>query len=203
MANSEISPSEVKRLTETTGKVRGAVFQTDAEYVKEKKGKAGLILLERELKKINCPINYESIKATAWYPLGLRIISLLMIKKAFNWTDKEIEKMGNAAPAYSFIVRMLMKYFLSPQRTFKESSKYWEKHYTIGSLEAYKYSKEKEEYILRLKDFKVHPILCPYLTGYFFRMGQYVLPKGGKISITESKCVFKGDPFHEFIMRWR
>lgn len=204
MANNQIAKEEIKKLLEIPGEVRGQVFLTDFRYIQDKFGEQGTSALRKKLKEWGTPINFEEVKATAWFPIGLRVISLLAIKEVFNWSEKDIFNLGNAAPKYSFIVRMLLKYFLSPQKTFQESPKYWEKHYTIGKLEAYRFIEEKNEYTLRLKDFKVHPILCPYLRGYFVRMGQYVRPeRGAKITGVETKCVFKGDPFHEFVLRWK
>lgn len=197
----ETTKAEIKKIMENKGEVRGAVFQTDAEYVRQQKGEEGLKAIEKKTKEFGYPINYAQIKTMDWYPLGLRAISLLAAKEAFNWGDKEIENMGNAAPKYSFIVKLLMKYFLSFPMTYKQSPTYWEKHYTVGVLEAPDYDLEKKYYIIRLKDFKVHPILCVYLEGYFMRIGQFVL-KGKNFRVKETKCMFKGDPYHEFVVEW-
>lgn len=197
----KVGVPEVKKLMEIPGKARGVVLQTDAEYVKEKKGEKGLLVVEEELKKLGCPIAYEKIKTTDWYPIGLRAISLLVIKKVFNWSEKEIEEMGNTAPKYSFIVRSLLKYFLSFQKTYKEAPKYWEKHYMIGKLESSDYDEKRKYYVVRLKNFKIHPVLCAYLGGYFMRMGQMVL-KGSNFKIEETKCMFKGDHYHEYTINW-
>jgi len=202
MSKSQFSKEEIKKIMETPGRARGVVFQTDAEYVREKKGEEGLILLEEELKKIGCPIDYKEIRLTEWYPLGLRIVSLLAIKQVFNFEDKQIEDMGNAAPKYSFIVRMLMKYFLSFPKTYKEAPNYWRKHYTVGILEGANYNLKEKYYTLHLKGFKIHPVLCAYLGGYFIRIGQFVL-KGSDFQVKETKCMFRDDPYHEFVVRWK
>jgi len=202
MTNTQINQEEIEKLVNLEGKVRGVVFQTDAEYVKEKEGKKGLLLVKKELKRIGCPIEYEKIKATDWYSVGLRAISLLIIKKVFNWSDKEIESMGNAAPKYSFIVRLLMKYFLTLPMSYKQGPNYWKKHYTVGKLETPDYDLQRKYYVVRLKDFKIHPILCHYLGGYFVRIGQLVL-RGSNFRFKETKCQFSGDPYHEFVVRWK
>ncbi len=127
-----------------------------------------------------------------------------MIKDTFDWPDKEISNIGNAAPKYSFIVKMLMRYFISLDRGIKETSKYWEKHYSFGRLEPYKFSEKEKYVIMRLYDFKVHPILCTYLfeDGYFMRIGQY-MTKGKDFSSKEIKCMHKGDPYHECLITWK
>jgi hypothetical protein len=192
---------EIKKLIESRGKVRGVVFQTDAEYVRQKKGEEGLKALEKKTKELGYPIDYDRIKTMDWYSLGGRVVSLLAAKEVFNWGNKEIDDMGNSAPKYSFVVKMLLKYFLSLRRSLEEVPTYWAKHYTVGELEFIELDEEKKYYIIRLKNFKIHPILCTYLVGYFRRFSQYVI-KSKKITVEETKCMFKGDPYHEFVGRW-
>ncbi|MDD5144586.1 MAG: hypothetical protein PHW72_00400 [Candidatus Pacebacteria bacterium] len=207
MSGDQSVKNEIERLLKLPGEVRGQVFLTDFEYVRDKGGEEFKSLLKNKIKEWGVSLDYEEIKATEWYPLGLRVVSLLAIKDALSWGDKEIFELGNSAPKYSFIVKLLMKYFLSSQRTFKESPKYWEKHYTRGEIEPYEYSKEKKHFIIRLKNFKIHPILCVYFAGYFLRIGQYVQRnKEGSgretRTIKETKCVFKGDHYDEFVIKW-
>jgi len=196
-----MNQGEITKLINVPGKVRGQVFITDIEYLKNKVGEKGITLLKKKIKEWGDLFDYEKIETMEWYPVGLRVLSLLAIKETFNWGDKEIFDMGNSAPKYSFIVKLLMKYFLSTQKTFKESPKYWEKHYNVGELESIELN-EKEKYgILRLKNFKIHPILCTYYRGYFLRFAQYVI-KSDKITIKETKCMFNGSPYHEFLIKW-
>jgi len=198
----EITEEEIKKLMEIPGKVRGQVFITDLGYIKEKKGEKKIKLLKEKIKEWDVPIDYDKARPMEWYPVGFRAISLLAIKEIFGWGDKEIFDLGNNAPKYSFIVRMLMKYFLSAERSFKESPKYWVKHYSVGKLEAHEFNDKGKYLILRLKDFKIHPILCTLYLGYYLRIAQYVI-KSKKITIEETKCIFKGDPYHEFVIRWK
>lgn len=192
---------ELEKLLKIPGKTRGQVLITDFEYVKEKEGEKGVELLKKKIKEWGDLIDYEKVKATEWYPVGLRAISLLAIKETFGWGDEEIKDLGNSAPKYSFIVKMLLKYFLSLKRSVEETPTYWAKHYTVGRLEPVILDEEKKYLVLRLHDFKIHPILCTYYLGYFLRFGQYVI-KSDKITIEETKCMFKGDPFHEFVVKW-
>lgn len=200
---SEQLKKQVGEILKIEGKVRGAVFQTDARYILEGKGEKGLKMLEAAVKETGQPIGYgKDVKATAWYPLSWRVLSLLVIKEVFNWDDQEIMKMGLAAPKYSFIVKTLLRYFVSIEKTFNESAKYWEEHYSIGKLEAPEIDLEKKRLVLHLKNFKVHPILCVYLTGYFKAVAQLVV-RSESMSIEENKCMFKGDSYHEIIITWK
>lgn len=197
----KITREEIKKLTEIPGKIRGQVFFTDFEYVKQIKGEKEANRLKEKMEEWGNPINYEKIKIAEWYPVGLRAVSLLIIKETFSWDDKEIEELGKSAPKLSFIVKTLMNFFLSIKRSFQESPNYWRKHYLIGELIPAEINEEKKYFYLHLKNFKVHPIICIYLTGFFCTIASFVL-KTTKVKCKETKCVFKGDGYHEFLIRW-
>ncbi len=197
-----LNPKDFNDILKIKGQVRGVVFQTDAKYVLGKKGEAGLKKLESAIKQINPSISYgQEIQATGWYPLGWRVLSLLVIQDVFNWGTKEVLEMGSAAPKYSFIVKSLLRYFVSLEKTFTESAKYWQEHYSIGALEASDIDVEGKRLVLWLKDFKVHPILCDYFRGYFKTIALLTV-RTKKMTIKETKCVFKGGPYHEFVIEW-
>lgn len=204
MDNNSLTQKRAAELIALPGKTRGVVFQTDAQYVKDKQGEGGLKKVETLLKKINCPIDYHRVKATSWHPIGLRVVSLLAVREAFNWGEKEVEEMGSAAPKYSFIVRLLLKYFISFETTYKKSPAYWEKHYTVGKLDVpdYKLGEKTGYGVIRLKEFNVHPIICPYLKGYFATMFRLVLKEVKNFNAEELKCVHRGDSYHEFKIKW-
>lgn len=198
---SKITQADIKNIIKIPGQARGQVFFTDFEYIKQIKGEAAVRLLEEKIKAWGVPLDYENMQTTEWYPLGLRVISLLAIKEAFNLQDKDIEEIGRVAPKLSFIVKILMKTFISIEKSFKETSNYWQKHYSVGELVPFKIDISKKHTLLRLKNFKVHPILCPYFKGYFFMMAKFIL-KTEKVTIEEIKCPFSGGEFHEFSAKW-
>ena len=196
-----IKKEEADKLMQMKGEVRGVVFQTDAEYVRAKKGKEGLEEVKEQLKKLGYPINYEEARAMEWFPIGLRALSLLVIKDTFNWNDEEIEMMGNTAPKYSFIMKMLMRYFVSTEQTLKFSPKYWGRHYSVGELEIAEFHDKEKYAIVRVKDFKMPPPLTKYLEGYFCRVLEYTLP-GQKVKGEQQKFTYKGDPYDEYRFFW-
>lgn len=196
-----MTPEEISKLKNLKGETRGVTLQTDANYVREKMGEAALLRLQKKTKELGWEIDYPSIKTMGWYPVGLRAISLLAAEQCFGWTDEEIKEVGNNAPKYSFIANTMLRYFLSVERVFKEASRYWKKHYTLGELDSPEISEEKKFGILQLKGFNVHPILCPYLAGYFLRISQFVI-KSEKITIQETDCAFNGDRDHKFLVKW-
>jgi len=198
-----LNKNEVEKILKIKGETRGAVFHTDARYILDKKGNQGLEELRKKLKVLGQQDIYsKEIKSTGWYPLGLRVISLLLIKETFDWNEKEIFNMGMSAPKHSFIVKTLLRYFISIEKTFEESAKYWEKHYTVSKLEAPEINLKEKRLVLRLVDFKIHPILCVYFRGYFKSIASLVV-KTDKMTIKETKCPFDGDSYHEFVIKWK
>jgi len=198
-----LDKNTIEEILKIKGEVRGAVFQTDASYVLRKEGEAGLEKFKVAIAQTGQPIKYgKEIKATGWYPLSWRVISLMVIKDVFNWDDQEITKMGFSAPKHSFIVKTLLRYFVSLEKTFTESSKYWREHYSIGELHAPEIDIKGKRLVIQLKDFKVHPILCTYFTGYFKAITGLVV-RSEDMNIIEDKCSFKGDSYHQFTISWK
>ena len=196
----KITKEELDKLVGIKGEVRGAVFQTDAKNVLAKEGEEGLQKLEKRVKDLGYDIDYRSGKATDWHPVGLRIISLLLIKDTFNWSDAEIREMGKRAPKFSFLVKFIFKLFAPLGKLIKEIPSDWKEHYTIGEMEVTKFDKENKEMVLYVKDFKIDPIFCIYLEGYIERILLFV-EQG--VKTRETKCMFRGDPYHEYTSQWK
>jgi len=190
---------EADKLMEMNGQVRGAVFETDAEYIKNRFGDEVIKRVESALDKLGYPISYENVKSMQWLPLGLRALSLIVIKDVFNWNDEDVKDMGDAAPKYSFIVKLLMKFFVSPRVAFSHAPEYWVKHYDTGRLEAVELDEATGNAVIHLYDFKVHPLYCRYLEGYFQRLFKFMYPNS-RVEIKESRCMCKHDSFHEFLV---
>jgi len=110
--------------------------------------------------------------------------------------------MGEAATKYGFLVRVVLKYFLSIKQAWQMCSLAWKKYYQVGRVEPIEFNEKEKYIILHHKDFKIHPILCTYLYwGIFVGFGRFTA-KTKKITVEESKRMFKGDPYHEIVMRW-
>jgi hypothetical protein len=196
---SELDKSLIDRLLKEKGEVRGEVFLTDGRYVLEKEGEEGLKKLEKRVKELGLPIDYRNARALDWYPIGLRVISLLLIKDTFNWSDKEIWEMGYAAPKTSFIVKMVMKYFVSVKKLAEKAPEYWAQHYTRGKLELTKFDEKERKLILTQTDTEIHPILYTYLEGYYNRIFHFVA-KNAEIRAKEAIC--EGKPCHIWEGKW-
>lgn len=200
MENQELTKETAKKLMKIKGGVRGEVFITDREFVLSKKGKEGLKRVEEGLENLGYPIKYKEIDAMTFYPIGLRALSLLAIKKVFNWGDKKIEETGADAPKISLIIKLFMQFFLSMQQVVNQASKMWGKHYTVGNLVPVELNEEEKFVIARLEDLDLHPIFCSYLGGYLAKIVEMVTKT--PTSFQETKCAFRGDEFHEYVIKW-
>jgi hypothetical protein len=197
-----VSREEAKRLLAINGQVRGAVFETDAEYIKNRYGSDALNKVEAAIRELGSEMHYERLSSMEWMPLGLRVLSLLVMKDLLGWSDEEIKAMGDAAPKHSFIVKLFMKFFISPHMAFSHAPEYWTKHYDTGRLEAAVLDEEKRHAVIRLHDFTLHPVYCKYLEGYFGRLFKFMFPSS-MVEIRETGCICKGDTCHEFLVDWK
>jgi hypothetical protein len=200
--NQELTKEVAQKLMEIKGNVRGEAIRVTATFIQKKEGEKGLKDVEGKMAELGYPLNFNKIKPERWYPESLSVLVILVAKDLFDWSEKDIFELGNSAPKYSFIAKMLIRYFSSYKRFLKEVPKYWRKHFDFGELEVSEFNEEKRYLVLREKGYKFHPLLCVYHAGYYLRIAQYVI-KSEKITIEETKCIFKGDPYHEYTIRWK
>ena len=110
--------------------------------------------------------------------------------------------MGEGALKLSFFTKILTKYFLSLKKCFEEIPSYWKKHFDFGRLETVDFSEEEKYVIVRIIGYKFHPVMCAYHKGYFLQFARLALGRK-TVTIKETKCVYKGAPYHEYIITWR
>lgn len=191
-----------KILKKTKGEARGVVFQVDWNYVSETWGEKGIKKLESRMLELGYPLKYKEIKPMNFYPLGLYVVSLLSIRDIFNLNNKGIKEMGMAIVKFSLFTKIFLAYFPSLRllATSREVPKNWRRHYTLGDLQMPDYSEKEKHATLTIKGFKDHPVHCLLIEGYFQKLGQLVV----KFPVTakETKCVFRGNPYHEFTLTW-
>lgn len=135
--------SEAERLMKIPGNVKGAVFQTHAIYVRHRQGEKGVKMVEEQMGKLGYPLKFSKIKTFNWYPEALNVLTILTIKELFNWTEKDVIEMGNFAPKYSLVMKILLKYFVSVRKVFESAPIYWKKHFDFSDVEPYKIDEEK------------------------------------------------------------
>ena len=195
-----ISKEEVDKLMKIKGEVRGIAIKSYANFVLKEEGKEGLKKLEEAMAKIGYPIKYRDVKLTSFYSLGLEAITLTAIKRLFNYDDKKFQEMGRFESRTPIVIRLFMKYFVSIEMTVKKASKMWRKYFTVGNLRVVKLDREKRYAILRIENFHFIPILCENLKGYIASIIEIVIKE--KTTCEETKCIHRGDEYHEFLVKW-
>jgi len=146
------------------------------------------------------PLEYKEIKTMSFSPVGLSVIFVTTIKEIFNFDKEDFKKWGVSVVKFSLIMKIFMKYFVSLKLISGQVSKIWREHYTIGDLEMSEYSEEERYAILRLKNFRLSNIYCNIYEGYFAKTAEMVVK--APVTCKETKCMFKGDEYHEFLLTW-
>jgi len=172
------------------------------EYIKKIEGKKGLIKIEKKIKSFGLDINLENLRSTRWYDVGYEALILELCRKVFNWEDEDIVKMGAMASKQSFIIRTILRYFVSIDKSFKETPKYWSKYWNTGEFIPYKIDIKKKFLIIKLKNFNVHSDVCLYFLGHFKSITEMVV-RSENVEVRETKCSFKdGGDYHSFRITW-
>lgn len=202
MESKQITKEKVKKLMEIKGEARGVHFKNDADFVLKEKGKEGLKKLEKELKRLGCPIEYKKINQFNFYPIGLRAISLLAIKQTFDWPDEKIKELGSFAMKFSWVIKLLVGYFSSLEKTLREASNFWLKYFTVGQLEVEEKKIEEGYVILKIKNFNLDPIYCRCLEGVFAEIAK-MTTKAKEVVCQEIECPFEKGKEHRFLIKWQ
>jgi len=198
----ELTKEFAQKLMELKGEARGVVFKTDTEYVLAEKGEEGLKKLEEDLEKLGYPIKYREIETFSYYPVGLRVLSLLAIKKNLSLDDKKLDDMGFKATKKSLIIKFFIKHVFSLEKIFfQKGPKIWREHWTVGEMIPIELNKTKKYIILKFEDFNLSPVYCVYLKGYLRGLFSMMI-KTPEMTCQETKCFFKGDEYHEYLIKW-
>jgi len=189
---------EADKLMKIRGKTKGSELLTLKKYIEAKYGREGVKKLEKKMTELGYPLYFDEIKPAHWYSEALTVLAIIVAKEIFNW--KDLFEFGYNSPVFSFGVRVFIK-FLPLPLFLKEVPKIWRKFVDVGTLETSQFNEKEKYIIIRFKDYKFHSEMCRYYEGFFLRIAEYVI-KSGKITIEETKCIYKGDSFHEFIVKW-
>ena len=195
-----------KKIAEEVMKFKGNVIgeapKTAINYIQEKKGKQGIKIIEKRMEELGFPLEVDKIETHKWFPVGLWVLFILVAKDMFDWKDNDIFNLGRSVSKYAFFTKLVMRYFVSIEKFIKIVPSYWAKYWDFNTtIEVYKYDKETKQIILHKKGFNVHPILCIYQAGYFLGIAS-LITKSNKITIEETKCVFKRDSYDEYVIKW-
>lgn len=195
-----ISKEEFEELMKIKGKTRGVSVKDYGDYILKEKGENGLRRLEEAITKTGYPIKFKEIKAMAFYPLGLEGLTLLIIKRLFGFDDDKIQEMGKQQAKVSILIRLFMKYFFSLKKTAGVVPRMWRIFYSTGEIDVVELNEEKRYIILRIKDFFLSSIHCRYLCGYLASILRLIV--GKEVTCEETKCLHRGDEYHEYLLKW-
>jgi len=190
-----------EKLMATQGECRGIHLRNDAEYILAEKGQKGISKLEKKLAGLGYPIKYAEIKNMEFYPAGYRGLSLLGAKTVFDWDNEDMRKMCGYAARISFIVRLYMKFFYSVPKLLEKAGKMWQEYWTHGRLDVVSYDEKKKTAVIEVNNLNVHPVYCRCLEGYVQGLTK-MATKTENPECKETKCFFKGDDCHRFVIKY-
>ena len=195
-----ISKEEFDELMKVKVEVKGNGPKNIANFILIKRGEEGLEKVTKTIRELGYPIDYKKMSGMNFYPIGLVAVSMLISQRLFGFNNEEFQQMGESDAKFSALTRNFLKYFVSLERAVKEAPKMWKIYNTGGDLRVVEYNKKKKYIILRLENFRLHPFHCQYLIGYFRSVVQMTT---GIIAVCEeTKCVHRGDEYHEFLLKW-
>lgn len=198
MALKKVLKKEADRLMKIKGNTKGSELLTLKKYIEAKYGKEKVEELEKKMAELGYPLNFDEIKPAHWYSEGLNDLAMIVAKEIFNW--KDLFEFGYNSPVFSFGVKVFIK-FLPLSLFLKEFPGIWRRFVDVGAIEIPQFSEKEKYVIVWLKDYKFHPEMCRYFEGFFLKVSEYFI-KSEKITIKETKCMFKEAPYHEFVVRW-
>ncbi|MDA3814842.1 MAG: hypothetical protein PF549_00565 [Patescibacteria group bacterium] len=189
---------ELRDIRKLKGKERALDLKYVTEYVKKNEGKGKYNFLIKKLKKLGFELpTIDSLKKMDWIPLYIPVSFTIASAKIFNWKRQDMIDMGRGFITFSPLLKIFIKYFVSPEKTLLSGVESWRKHYTTGKLELTKYDNDKKEIIFRIKDFKTHPIDYIFIIGSFEKLGEIAL---GLNNVRGQG--FQKKDYYELIFRW-
>ncbi len=189
------------KIMSSEGEVKGVVFKTDERFIISKGGEEKVKEVEDEIKSLGYSIDYSSVGTMNFYPIGLRILSLLAIAKVFEMNEEDVRKMGSFAPKFSLVIKFFIQYFISIEKTLSQVSEIWKKHYTKGSVVPLEINEKEKKTSVKLEGLNIHPIFCFYLMGYFSKITEIIVKS--PVEVKETECAFKDNVnSHVFFLKW-
>jgi len=204
--NYKITKGELKKIFSGPIRMKGMALKGGVlKSIEETLGEEGLRVIEKESKSLGLPFISGKIQESEWYPAGIFAGILYILQKKFNFKEKDFAELGETTAKFSPAVRLLMKYFAIPEKIAKVAApRLWRRFFDTGEAEICKFKDSKTEgyLVVRIKDFKLHPLHFFYL-GYFF-LGMIKLAKKFKeVTVEEKKSPFRGDEYQEYLIKWR
>jgi len=198
--NPIIKEGELGKLIKLEGEVRGISLKSDAEFIIREKGEDGLMKLEEAMAELGYPIKYKEIKPMEFYPIRLLAITTSLVEKMFGFNREKFREMGLFASRVPLAIRIFMKYFGSFDILSKAAPRMWRTYYTTGNLKVVEHNKEKRHATIRVTDYFLPLHQCYILEGYIAGVVRMVVKD--PVICEETKCIHKGNEYHEFSIKW-
>jgi len=195
-----VSKKEAEALMKIEGEVRGLGIKDDFLYIKNKLGQGSLKKVVREINELGYEFDPKSMNTLGFYPVGLEALGIVVMHRVLGLSKDEIRQMGAYEAKHSLIMRLFMKYFVSVDKLAEKAPEMWSKYYTEGEVSVPMIDEEKRKGLAILKDFKIHPLHCLVLEGYFGSVLEMVVKE--KVNCKEVECPFKGGTSHKFSLSW-
>ena len=87
----KLSEEKVKEWLAIEGEVRGMAIKSHAEFILKEKGKEGLKRLEKRINELGYPFKSKQIGSMGFYPIGLEVLVLLVVKELFGFKSERYE----------------------------------------------------------------------------------------------------------------
>ncbi len=195
----KMTKEEFQKIMKIKGSARGTNMKIIFDYIKKEKGAAGVKKVENKMAELGFPVKHKKLKIMDFYPLNVNTLFVVVVKEAFNFNDEEITRIGYESFNFNIFMKLFMKYFSSLEMVSKQVSRVFRRHYTVGEFSMPSFS-EKEKFIILREKFNVHPIYCPIHKGFYIKTAELTVKS--KVKAKEVKCMFRGDPYCEFLLTW-
>ncbi len=196
----KITKEEIEKLMQVKGECRGAVLKADADFILKEEGEERLKKFEQKMAELGYPMDYKKMKVIDFFPLGVRVVQLLVLQKFFGFDREKFRELGKFQAKTPLFIKLFVRFFVSLEILTKKAPEMWRKHYTIGDFQVQEFNSEKRSGFAVLKNFALHPLVCQVLEGYF--VGAVSMIVGDTVICEEVKCTFKGDDYHMFSVKW-
>ncbi|MFH1451441.1 MAG: hypothetical protein ABIF89_02425 [bacterium] len=205
MLHIHLNSEEIEKIKKLEGKARGQTIKNALQSTELIEGKEGLEKLKVRLKELNCWMDiyqdYKIIKIFDWYPMWYDIMPIVVAADLFAWDEEKLKTFGAYNQRVSFFEKVLLKYFISLELVLKFTPERWRKNYSVGDLAFLDFNEDEGRATLVLKNFIGHPTFCCLLLGFFVSANKFVV-HFKEMTGEETKCVFHGDPYHEYLIKW-
>ena len=195
------SEAEIDEIKKLPGETIGSGIKEDLLFVLNKEGKEGLKKIEESLQAVGCPVKLKEVKSFRRYPLYCNYFLAESTKKIFNWTDDDFRENGKYAAKVSAIVRVMLKYFISPRQVLGAATGFWKRYYTVGELQVEEINEKEQRAIIVLKNFRGYNSFCRIAEGYLYQTLSYVVEKNN-LKVIENECPLREGRYHRFVATW-